>query len=156
MDRARSRVLGVLVAYLGLAIVSLFVLDWYVEITPAAKLTFDLRSAHLCTDAGACSAVSLGDVRGIGFYASLAGSTFWGTLLFSGLVIYQGVKRVSSGTASDSLSKIGYTAGMLLIGTAAAAGFLMGPQTTAEEDALSIVITRSPAPFLMLLALVLG
>src|SRR3954466_9281957 len=100
MDRDRSRVLGLFVVYLALVVVGLFALDWFVAVTPFGKLTIDLRSAQICPDDGAAGArISLGDMRG--FYPSLGGVAFFGTLLFSLLVGYQAITRITSGVANE-------------------------------------------------------
>jgi hypothetical protein len=157
MDRDRTRVLGLLVVYLVLVVVSLFVLDWFVAAMPFGKLTVDLRSAQVCSGDGICDSFSISQMRGSGFYAPLAGLTFFGTILFSLLVGYQAITRIATGFASESLSKLGYLGGMLLFGTAGAAAFLFGPESSSIEQAmLGIEVQRTSAPFLMLLAHMLG
>ncbi len=157
MDRDRTRVLGLLVVYLVLVVVSLFVLDWFAAAMPFGKLTVDLRSAEMCSNESGCASFSLSEMRGTGFYAPLGGVTFFGTILFSLLVGYQAITRVTSGAASESLSKLGYLCGLALVGTAGAAAFLCGPEATAAEQAtLGIEVHRTTAPFLMLLGLMIG
>jgi hypothetical protein len=157
MDRDRSRVLVLLVAYLGLLAASLFLLDWFVATTPFGHVTMDLRIAHICPEGDACVTASLGSLRDVGFYSSVAGSTFWGTLVFSLLVVYQAVMRVTSGIASERLSKIGYLGGMMLFGNAFAAGFLFAPESgPVESELMSLDVSRTSAPFLMLLGLLIG
>jgi hypothetical protein len=158
MDRDRSRVLGLLVVYLALVVVALFVLDWFVAVTPFGKLTVGLRSALMCPEDGTgCASFSLAELTGTGTYAPLAGLTFFGTLLFSLLVGYQAIKRIGSGGASESMSKLGYLAGMALFATAASAGFLFGPQATEmEKSKLGVEVVRTSAPFLLLIGLLVG
>ena len=157
MDRDRSRVLVLLVAYLGLIAASLFLLDWFVATTPFGQVTMDLRIAHICPGSDPCVTSSLGSLRDIGFYSSVAGSTFWGTLVFSLLVGYQAVTRVTSGTASERLSKVGYLGGMMLFGNAFAAGFLFAPESgPVQSELMSLDVSRTSAPFLMLLGLLVG
>ena len=157
MDRDRSRVLGLLVVYLVLVVVSLFVLDWFVAAMPFGILTIDLRSAQMCSADRDCVSFSLGEMRGTGFYASLGGLSFFGTILFSLLVVYQAITRIATGVANESLSKLGYLAGMLMFGTAGAAAFLFGPEATSIEQAMhGIEVHRTSAPFLLLLGLMIG
>lgn len=151
--------LGLFAAHLALVVVGLFVLDWFVAATPFGTASFDLRSAHVCPEGGPCVSFSLGEIRGTGFYGSVAGLTFWGTLLFTILVAYQAIKRITTGFANDSLSKLGYAGGMILFGNAFAAAFLLGPEamsTPTDTDALAMTVTRTTAPFLLLIGLVLG
>src|SRR3954469_3003472 len=149
MDRDRSRVLALFVVYVALAVVGLFALDWFVAVTPFGKLTIDLRSAQVCPEDGAaCARTSLADMHG--FYPSLGGLTFFGTLPFSLLVGYQAITRITTGFANESLSKLGYIAGMVLFGTAGAAAFLFGPETTSLDEAtLGIEVSRTSAPFIL-------
>lgn len=157
MDRDRSRVLALFVAYLALVAVALFVLDWFVAAMPFGTMSIGLRNAHICPDSGQCDAFSLSELRGMGFYAPLGGLTFFGTLLYTVLVGYQVTKRVSSGFASESLSKLGYAGGMILFGTAFAAAFLFGPEASSlERETMQLEVSRTPAPFLLLIALLLG
>jgi hypothetical protein len=157
MDRDRTRVLGLLVIYLVLVVVSLFVLDWFVASMPFGKLTIDLRSAELCGADRGCASFALSELRGSGFYAPLGGLTFFGTILFSLLVGYQAITRIATGVANESLSKLGYLAGMTMFGTAGAAAFLFRPEATSvEQTMLGIEVHRTSAPFLMLLGLMIG
>lgn len=157
MDRDRSRVLGLFVVYLVLVVVSLFVLDWFVASMPFGTLTMDLRSAQVCNAETGCVSFSLGEMRGTGFYGALGGLTFFGTILFSLLVGYQAITRIATGFANESLSKVGYVAGLLMFGSAGAAAFLFGPEaSTVEQAMLGTEVHRTSAPFLMLLGLMLG
>lgn len=157
MDRDRTRVLGLLVVYLALVVVSLFVLDWFVAAMPFGRLTVDLRSAEMCSADSGCASFALSEMRGSGFYAPLGGLTFFGTILFSLLVAYQAVTRIATGFANESLSKLGYVAGMTMFGTAGAAAFLFGPEATSvEKTMLGIEVHRTSAPFLLLLGLMIG
>jgi len=157
MDRDRSRVLALFVVYLALIAAALFAMTWFVAATPLGEMSIDLRSAHICPGAGPCVSFALSEMRGTGWYAPLGGLSFWGTILFSLLVGYQAIKRITSGFASESLSKLGYAGGMILFGTATAAAFLFNPQATAiEEEMMQLEVTRTSAPFLLLLGLVLG
>lgn len=157
MDRDRSRVLALLVVYLSLVVAALFVLDWFVASTPFGQMAIDLRSATVCAENVPCASFSLSEMRGTGFYAPLGGITFWGTLMFALLVAYQAITRIVSGVANDSLTKLGYVSGMVLFGTAGAAGFLFGPEAASGTDQLiSLDVTRSSAPFLLMLGLLVG
>ena len=157
MDRDRSRVLALLVAYLALVAVALFVMDWFVAAMPFGTMSIDLRSAHVCPGSGPCDSFSLSEMRGTGFYAPLGGLTFFGTLLFTLLVGYQAITRISSGFASESLSKLGYIGGMVLFGTAFAAAFLFGPEASSlEREMMQLEVSRTAAPFLLLIGLLLG
>lgn len=157
MDRGRSRVLALLLLYLGLVGAALFALDWFVASTPFGNMTIDMRSAQVCSTDGACVSFSLSDMRGTGFYAPLAGISFWGTILFSLLVMFQAFKRLTSSYASESLSKLGYFAAMVLIATSGAAAFLFGPEpTSVEREMLSLEVSRTSGPFLLLLGLIAG
>lgn len=152
MDRDRSRVLALFIAYLVLVAVALFVMSWFVASMPIGTMSIDLRSVHICPDSGHCDTFALSEMRDIGFYAPLGGLTFFGTLLFTLLVGYQAIKRIVSSSASESLSKLGYAAGLVLFATAFAAAFLFGPRASELERE----ITRTAAPFLLLIALLLG
>lgn len=157
MERDRARVLALFVAYLALVAVALFAMNWFSASLPFGTMAMDLRSAHFCSDAGPCDSVGLSDLRGIGFYAPLAGLTFFGTLLYTGLVGYQAVKRVRAGFAGETASRIGYIAGMVLFVTAFSAAFVFAPEPNMNERALvELEIARTPAPFLLLIALLLG
>jgi hypothetical protein len=157
MDRDRSRVLALFVAYLVLVAVALFVMNWFVASMPFGTMSIDLRSAHICPDTGRCDNFSLSEMRGTGFYAPLGGLTFFGTLLFTLLVGYQAITRVTSGFVSETLSKLGYLGGMILFGTAFAAAFLFGPQASSlERETMQFEVSRTAAPFLLLIALLLG
>jgi hypothetical protein len=157
MDRDRSRVLALFVAYLVLVAIALFVMNWFVASMPFGTMSIDLRSAHICPDSGHCDSFSLSEMRGTGFYAPLGGLTFFGTLLFTLLVGYQAITRVVSGFASESLSKLGYLGGILVFGTAFAAAFLFGPEASSlERETMQLEVSRTAAPFLLLIALLLG
>lgn len=157
MDRDRSRVLALFVAYLVLVAVALFVMSWFVASMPFGTMSINLRSAQICPDIGHCDSFSLSEMRGSGYYAPLGGLTFFGTLLFTLLVGYQAITRVVSGFASESLSKLGYLGGLLLFGTAFAAAFLFGPRANSlEREMMELEVTRTAAPFLLLIALLLG
>lgn len=157
MDRDRSRVLALFVAYLVLVAVALFVMNWFVASMPFGTMSLDLRSAHVCPDSGQCDSFSLSEMRGTGSYAPLGGLTFFGTLLFTLLVGYQAITRITSGFASETLSKLGYAGGMILFGTAFAAAFVFGPQASSlEREMMQFEVSRTAAPFLLLIALLLG
>ena len=66
MERGRSRVLALLVVYLGLVGAALFALDWFVASTPFGIMTIDMRSAQVCSTDGACVSFSLSEMRGRG------------------------------------------------------------------------------------------
>jgi len=157
MDRDRSRVLALFVAYLALVAVALFVMNWFVAAMPFGTMSIDLRNAHICPDSGHCDRFALSELRGSGLYAPLAGVTFYGTLLFSVLVAYQAITRITSGFAKEPLSKVGYAGGMGLFATAFAAAFLFGPEASSlERETMQLEVARTAAPFLMLIALLLG
>lgn len=157
MERDRSRVLALFVVYLALVTVALFAMNWFSASLPFGTMAMDLRSAYFCTDGGPCDSVALSALRGIGFYAPLAGLTFFGTLLYTGLVGYQAVKRVLAGFANETATRIGYIAGMVLFVTAFSAAFLFAPEPNMNErDLVDLEIARTSAPFLLLIALLVG
>ncbi len=157
MHRDRFRVLALLAVYLALVVAALFLVDWFMATTPFGTMSIDLRSARVCGDDGSCASFSLAEMRGSGLYAPLGGITFWGTLLFSLLVCYQATTRMGSGIASESLTKLGYTSGLVLFATIGAAGFLFGPEASpTAKELVSLVVTRGSAPYLLMLAMLVG
>lgn len=156
MDRDRSRVLALFVAYLVLVAIALFALDWFTASLPFGTMSMDLRSAHFCPETAPCDSVGLAEIPDIGFYAPLGGLTFFLTLLFSGLVAYQVIARVRTGVASETTSRIGYISGVVLFVIAFCAAFVFAPQPNGNERELVAEIVRTPAPFLLLIAHLLG
>ncbi|CAN5920977.1 hypothetical protein BH11MYX3_BH11MYX3_04870 [soil metagenome] len=158
MDRDRSRVLALFVVYLALIVAALFLAEWFVASTPFGKMSIDLRSATVCGGDGACDTFSLSDMRGTGFYAPLGGISFWGTLVFSLLVAYQAITRIASGTANESLTKLGYVSALALFATTGAAAFLFGPASPSRNIELmsTLQVTRGSGPFLLMLGLLVG
>ncbi len=158
MDRDRSRVLALLLVYVGLIVASLFVLDWFVAATAFGTMSIDLRSATMCGDDGGCDSFSLSDIRGIGSYARLAGLLLWGTLLSSILVAYQAITRIAKGAANDTLTKLGYISALVLLVTTGAAAFVFGPEFPSSDIKLmsSLEVARGSGPFVLMLGLLVG
>ncbi len=155
MGRDRLRVLAFTLAYVVLAAVSAFALDWFELSTGGGRVALDLRHATACTE-GRCSSIELGAVPGIGAYPYGAWLTLWGTVVLSLLVGFQAVTRIFSGFAHPRLSRMGVLAGMSMAATAAATGFVVTPESGPLVDVLMTSFDRTVAPVLMILAHVAG
>lgn len=156
MDRDRARVVLLFAVYLALIVGTLFLQDWFVAAMPAGTMGIDLRHATLCSSDGACMTFSLSRLQA-GFYGTVGFITFYGAIVFTLLVAYQAITRVTSGFANGSLSKLGYFGAIGLFGTAFTASFLFNPQVTGvQAEVMGIEVERTLAPLLFFAAMVLA
>ncbi|MGE0872370.1 MAG: hypothetical protein AB7P03_27690 [Kofleriaceae bacterium] len=163
MGKDRSRIVVMFVAFVGMLVASTLVMDWFVIRAPlfgadVSHVGIDLRQAHACTGLGPCVSVPLkGAFKGM--YANFATATLWGSIVFAILVGYQAVTRLVSGFASEALSKLGYMAGLGIMGNAFMTGYLFAPDASRNPMPMmgfSIEIERTWAPLLLMVALGVG
>src|SRR5688572_14047181 len=106
MSRDGLRVLTLAGISIALIVASTLVMDWFVatiagDSIGVMKITFDLREARLCSELGPCGVVPMSMIKGT-FYPTLAAVTFWGSLVFGLLVLYQAGSRVLGGFANEA------------------------------------------------------
>jgi hypothetical protein len=160
MGKHRFRLLVCGIGCLALIVASTLLLDWFhasivmdgVDLG-LENLRIDLRSLHVCDPSGVCGSVPLSKLKG--FYSSCAQTSFWGSLLFGGLVAFQVGTRILSGFASERFTRIGYALGTLMLSTVFAAGYLFQPESTTLADG-GIEFHRTWAPLLLLVAYFFG
>jgi hypothetical protein len=160
MTRDGVRVLLPAMASIAAIAAATLVFEWFlVDINGSfdiSKITFDLREARACSTAGDCGVVPVSMIKG-SFYPTLATITFWGSLVFALLLIYQVGSRVFGGVASESISKAAHGLGTLVVLTAVGAGYVFGPDLEpAELMGLGIDVDRGWGPVAMLLGLMIG
>lgn len=149
--------LVLLLAYLGLIITTLFVIDWFVIDVPGARAMLDLRSLRVCPELRQLGdpCVTMKYPRNSGWFPSFASATFWATLVSSILVLFQAGTRLISDTANDGLSKLGYMFGMMLFALVMFTAYFFQPEMPADIG-LDITVHRTWAPSMLLLAHLVG
>ncbi|HEV7559819.1 MAG TPA: hypothetical protein VGO00_30285 [Kofleriaceae bacterium] len=155
----RTRVLVTALTAVGLTIASVLMMDWFIihlgQLTGGVpdRATFDLRTVHVCPQAGLCVSVELSRIpvlTQIGFYTTIAPVVFWASLVFAAVVAYQAATKLLSDHASESITKVGYGIGVISMLCAAATGFLFTP------DIPPLPMSRTIAPLLLLVAYASG
>lgn len=130
MGPDRSRVLLLALGYLVAIVPALFAIDWFFVDLGVASIDIDLRD-------------------GRGLYGALAMGTFWGSILvMMPAVCFQTVTRITSGAANAKLSRYGVYAGLAILATGLAAGYLFAPEIPGVE--------RTAAPLLFMVGNALG
>ena len=149
-----SRVLAFAIASIAAIVASTMVLDWFVADIggPLSRITFDLREARACSNLGPCGVVPMSAISAIdgGMYGPLSTVTFWASLLFALLVIYQVGSKLFAGFANEAITKGAHALGSLVVLAAVGAGYLFGP------DAEGTPFVRSWGPLAMLVGVLLG
>jgi hypothetical protein len=160
MRRDGLQALALSIASIAMILASTLAMDWFVARIGGAidvsKITFDLREARACADAGPCAVVPVEMIKR-NFYPTFAAITFWGSLAFVVIIIYQGGSKLLGGFANETLAKASYVFGSLLILSSVGAGYLFGPDLgPASMMGLDIDVGRGWGPSTMLLGLLLG
>jgi hypothetical protein len=119
----------------------------------SAKVQIGLQSATACMPDGSCSTLALSNFDGL--YPTMATFTFWVSLLYGAVVVYQAVARVLTGQAGEALSRVGYFLVILALCGAVACGFMFAPETDAN-DVSTVIVHRTWAPGLMILGYIAG
>jgi len=160
MNRDGLRVIVPAAVSIAAIAAATLVFEWFiVNVTGLAELshiTFDLREARACTSLGPCGVVPMSMIKS-GMYPTLAAVSFWGSIVFALLVLYQAGSRVLGGFANESITKAAHGIGTLVIITSLGAGYLFGPSLTpGEMMGLGFDVDRGWGPLSMLLGLILG
>jgi len=160
MRRDGLQALALSIASIAMILASTLAMDWFVAriggAADVSKITFDLREARACADAGPCAVVPVAMIKR-NFYPPLAAMTFWGSLVFAVLVLYQIGSKLLGGYANESLAKGAYAFGSLLVLSSVGAGYFFGPDLgPASMMGLDIDVVRGWGPSTMLLGLLLG
>ena len=158
MDKDRQRILGLLVAFVVLVVASVFVMDWFVADLGGvgARITIDLRTVSACTPGNPCVSLSLGSLKGGGFYPMFASVTYFGSILFALIVVFQAGSRILTGYANPSLTRIGMLGGVSLLGAAVFAAYIFGPDASGAKAVMMLSVERTFAPLMLLGGLVAG
>lgn len=159
MDKDRQRILGLLVAFVVLVGASVFVMDWFVADLGGvgARIAIDLRSASVCTPGNPCVSVSLAQIKGGGFYPMLASITYFGTILFALIVVFQAGSRILTGYANPTLTRIGMLGGVSLLGSTVFAAYIFGPDPSGAKAVMMLMmVERTFAPVMLLVGLSAG
>lgn len=160
MERDRARVLVLLLAYLGLVIAALFVIDWFVIEVPGGRAVLDLRTFRVCSTLGPpgdpCFTIKYSAFpKGAGWFPSLATATYWAAFGSAILVIFQAGTRLLFGHASDGLSKLGYMFGMTQLGLVVFTAYFFQPELPMVAGT-GIEIHRTWAPSMLMLGHLIG
>lgn len=159
MDRDRLRV--VVPAILSVVLIGAATMgfEWFVFAIDGAELTsitFDLREARACDAAGVCGTAPTSMIKG-SFYPTLAEITFWSSLVFAALVLYQTGARAVRGAAIEPVTKAAHCLGTLVVLTSVGAGYLFGPDLEPVRlMGFGIDIDRGWGPISMLFGLMAG
>jgi len=150
----RVRVMGLALIAIALCVASIFVLDWF---QIGDGFAINLRHFRVCPRAGVCATVDFGKMTGV--YPFLSTVTFWGSVLFVGLVVFQSGSRLIVGHASESFTRIGYIIGVAMFVTAGATAYLFGPDVGSVDLGplgKTVLVERTWGPVALLLGHVLG
>jgi len=160
MNREGLRVIGPAIASVAAIAAATLGLEWFIAnvtgLMELSRITFDLREARACSSLGPCGVVPMSMIKS-GMYPTLAAISFWGSIVFALLVLYQAGSRILGGFANESITKAAHGLGSLVIITSVGAGYLFGPSLTpGEMMGLGFDVDRGWGPLTMLLGLILG
>src|SRR5262245_31065741 len=128
MGRDQTRMLICAVASLVLIIAGAVMLDWFRLLMDGGavdRVAVDLHTVHACSGR-ICGNRSLTLLPGM--YPTLAAVTLWSSLSLGALVTFQAGSRVLTGSAPESLSRLGYALALMAISLAVACAYLFGPE----------------------------
>ena len=160
MNRDGIRVLVPAIASIACVIAATLMMDWFVVsmsgFPEIDKITIDLREARACSTLGPCVVLPMSMIKG-GVYPTLAAITFFGSLGFGLLVLYQAGSRLLGGFSNESLTRGGHAVGSLMIVATFGAGYLFAPDIAPGElKTFGIDVDRTWGPSMLMLGLLLG
>lgn len=159
VTRGWLRVLVPTIAVIAI-ILGALVVDWFVVgvsgFPQVDKVTIDLREVRACSFTGECAAIPMSLIRG-SVYPTLASITFFGSLVFAAIVLYQAASRLFAGFANETISTAGHVLGAIVILCAFGAGYLFAPDLTpGAMQGLGFDVDRDLGPSIMMIGLLLG
>jgi hypothetical protein len=92
-------------------------------------------------------------------FPTLAAVTLWSSLGFAGLVVFQAGVRLLTGTANDSIAKLGYMFALTTISIAVATAYMFGPESGPGIEIaahMGVALPRTWAPLTLIIGLVAG
>ncbi|MEJ7603047.1 MAG: hypothetical protein WKG01_34490 [Kofleriaceae bacterium] len=159
MGTDRTRIVALAGVALLACVASLGLMDWF---RIDALFAINLRHIRVCPGQGVCATVDFGQLTGS--FPLLATITFWGSVLFAAVVVFQAGHRLVNGHASEAISRAGTLVGVVMILTGAATAYVFGPDVGTYTSSLGalgggktkFVLERTWGPMLLILGHVVG
>lgn len=175
MGADRLRVLALAIIALALVIASTWFLDWFTfeihgliirarsfddEVKQLTYVGIGLDDVTACNADGVCQREPLSALPK-NFYATLATVTLWTGVAFAAVIAIQAGMRMLSDHASDSISKVGYSIGIIVFGAAFMTAFFFNPEVGSHEISersveMAMSIKRTWGPHLLMFGVVIG
>jgi hypothetical protein len=148
------------VASLALIIAGAVMLDWFrltMDGSAVDRVAVDLHTVRACSGR-ICGNHPLGGLPGM--YPTLATVTLWSSLSLGVLVAFQAGSHVLTGSAPESLTRLGYALALMAISLTVACAYLFGPEPSGVSIAVAarvdLPLHRTGAPLTLIVGLSLG
>ncbi|HTL36492.1 MAG TPA: hypothetical protein VL326_25340 [Kofleriaceae bacterium] len=148
MSKQQWKLLLCAIAAVAALLVTLFVTAWFHMDVIGNDVEIDLRSASMCAPTGICVSFPMSQFRGS--YPLVGNVAFFTGIPVIVVVIIQCASRLVTGTASMTLTKIGYGLASLSLIAGFAAAYVFAPESSNMKELALIVVTRTWAPLIFI------